>query len=228
MHLFLDIYNLFYPELCLSCSEQLTDNEKIICTKCNLELPLTNFSNLENNPLKNTFKGRIDIQNATSLLLYHKKGIVQKLIHQLKYKNQQEIGSLFGNWLAYEIKKSNYFKDIDYIISVPLHKNRLKERGYNQLDYFGKSLSAILAIPYETNLLIKVDNTKKQSKKNRFARMEKAETIFKINPLPNFEGKHFLLIDDVITTGATIESCYACLSQIKNCKISIAVMAFTI
>jgi ComF family protein len=227
MHILLDIYNLFFPEVCLSCSNVLTNNEKIICTNCNFNLPLSNYTNLKNNTLETSFKGRITIKDATSLLLYYKKGIVQKLIHQLKYKNQQEIGTFFGNWLGNEIKKSNRFKNLDYIIPVPLHKKRFQERGYNQLDYFGNALSQILEIPYETNLLKKVTNTKKQSKKNRFARMDKVETIFSLNNYKDFSGKHFLLIDDVITTGATIESCYTCLSKIENSEISIAVIAFT-
>jgi len=227
MHILSDIYNLFFPEVCLSCSAVLTNNEKFICTNCNFDLPLCNYTNVKNNALEASFKGRIVIKDATSLLLYHKIGIVQKLIHQLKYKNQQEIGTFFGNWLGNEIKNSNRFENLDYIIPVPLHKKRFQERGYNQLDYFGNALSQILEIPYETNLLKKVTNTKKQSKKNRLARMDKVETIFSLNNYKDFSGKHFLLIDDVITTGATIESCYTCLSKIENSKISIAVIAFT-
>ncbi len=228
MHLLSDIYNLFFPESCFTCENPLTDNEKYICTSCSFNLPESHYTDLKNNTLEQTFKGRIPIKEATSLLLYSKKGIVQKLIHQLKYKNQQEIGVFLGKWLANEIKQSNRFKNLDYIIPIPLHKKRLKERGYNQLDLFGKTLSEELNIPYETQLLLKTTNTKKQSKKNRFARMEKQETVFKLNPYKDFSNKHFLLIDDIVTTGATIETCYSCLSQLKNIQISIAVMAFTL
>jgi ComF family protein len=227
MQLLSDIYNLFFPELCYICSKPLTDNEKHLCTKCNLELPLCNYTNLKNNLLEKTFNGRIQIKQATALLEYHKNGNVQKLIHQLKYKGQKKIGVFLGRWLANEIKNSSRFKNIDYIIPVPLHKKRQKERGYNQLDLFGKSLSEILDIPFETRLLQKTKNTIKQSKKNRFARMEKTESIFSLNLYRDFKNKHFLLIDDVVTTGATVESCHNCLSQIENSKISIAVMAFT-
>lgn len=228
MHLLLDIYNLFFPECCFICENTLTENEKYVCTTCNFKLPESNYTNLKNNVLEQIFQGRIPINEATSLLLYSKKGVVQKLIHQLKYKGKQEIGIFLGKWLAHKIQESSRFTDIDYIIPIPLHKKRFKERGYNQLDIFGKTLSKELNIPYETKLLQKTTNTKKQSKKNRFARMEKSETTFNINPYKDFSNKHFLLIDDIVTTGATIESCYLPLSKIKNIKLSIAVMAFTL
>jgi len=227
MRFLLDIYNLFFPKICLSCTSVLTDNENLICTYCNHNLPLTDYTSLENNPLQASFSGRILLEQATSLLFYHKIGIVQKLIHQLKYKGHQEVGTFLGNWLGNEMKINNRFNAIDYIIPVPLHHKRFKERGYNQLDYFGQSLSEKLQVPFEVNLLQKVTNTKKQSKKNRFARMHKVDTIFKLNANKDFSGKHILLIDDIITTGATIESCYDCLSKIKDVKISIAVMAYT-
>ena len=227
MHFLSDIYNLFFPEVCLGCSEMLTENEKIICTKCNFNLPLCDYKNLKDNLLMTAFNGRVPLENAVSLMYYSKKGIVQNLIHNLKYKGHQEIGALFGTWLANEIKEKDSFKDIDYIILVPLHAKRFKERGYNQLDLFGEKLSEILDIPYETNLLLKTYHTTKQSKKNRFARMEKEKTIFRLNLHTNFNNKHFLIIDDIVTTGATIEACYDCLSALKNSKFSIAVMAFT-
>lgn len=222
-----DIYNLFFPELCITCEIPLTDNEFLICTECNYKLPFSNYTSLCNNPLEKSFNGRIPIKEATSLFIYNKKSLVQKLIHNLKYNGHQEIGDLLGKWLASEIINSNRFKEIDYIIPVPLHQKKLKQRGFNQLDTFGKRLSKELNIPYQTNLLQKVTNTKTQSKKSRFARMDKVETIFKLHPEKDFKNKHFLLIDDIITTGATIEACFNCLNQIENSTISIAVMAFT-
>ncbi len=227
MRFFKDISNLFFPNLCLSCSAILTQNEKYLCTTCRFELPVLSYTDLKNNALENIFTGRIPIEQATALLLYRKKGIVKELIYHLKYNGKQSIGYFFADWLGEEIKQSNRFKNIDYIVPVPLHSKRFKERGYNQLDFFGKRLSEILKIPYRKDILLKKSNTTKQSKKSRFARMEKKDAVFYLSPTIDLSNKHILLLDDIVTTGATIESCFYGLNQFDAIKVSIAVMAYT-
>ena len=228
MRIFRDISTLFFPELCLSCENVLNTNEKLVCSFCNYELPKADYTNLINNNVEKTFYGRVDIEQATALLLYSKKGIVQKLIHNLKYFGHQDVGKLFGNWLGNEIKQSNRFKNIDYVVSVPLHKNRLKSRGYNQVTKFGEQISKILDIPYKETILIRKNTSNTQSKKIRLDRWKNVEEMFFVTDLSVFENKHILLLDDIITTGATIETCCNELHKVKNIKISIAVMAFTI
>jgi len=225
-----DIFHLFFPKTCLCCQEQLLRNEKVICLKCRYELPDTDFTEELNNKIEQTFFGRIPIAFATTLLLYKTKSKSQKLIYQLKYNNHQEIGVFLGKWLGNQLnnsKRFNALKPIDYIVPVPLHPKKFKARGYNQLTTFGKSISEIINAAYIDNLLIKKSFSDTQTLKQRFERWKNVREIFYLTNVNFFENKHILLIDDVITTGATLEACALQLLQTKNIKISIATMAYT-
>jgi ComF family protein len=222
-----DTFYLFFPKICACCDEQLVKNEIGICLKCRFELPITSFTDVIDNEVEQTFYGRVKIEFATALLFYRTKGISQKLIYQLKYKGKQELGTLLGKWLGAELKESKRFPSIDYIVPVPLHAKKLKKRGYNQLTTFGNSISEILNIPYINDVLIKETVTDTQTLKHRFERWKNVDEIFHLNDTTIFEQKHVLLIDDVITTGATLEACTLELSKTKNIKISIATIAFT-
>ena len=227
MNSLINLFNLFFPDVCLTCKLQLANNESTICTHCRHDFPLTEFTNYPNNLVEKSFIGRIPIIEATSLLYFHKKGKSQQLIHELKYKGHQEIGSLLGNWLGDEILESNRFKKLDYIVPVPLHPNKLKKRGYNQLTKFGEAISEKLRIPLISNKLIKVGSTETQTLKGKIGRWRNVQELFKLIDTSFFENKHLLLIDDVITTGATMESCCNELLKTHGVKISIAVMAYT-
>lgn len=227
MQFFKDILYLFYPNLCVGCSNNLLQNEKIICSFCRHELPIIEFNKLNNKKLKSIFIGKIPIKKVRSFLYYRKHGKVQHLIHELKYKNQEEIGKVVGLWFGNLLRENNTFGNVDYIIPVPLHRKKLKKRGYNQLTKFGKSLSEILNIEYISGILIKTSITKTQTFKKRFERFSDSNTKFKLINTSIFEDKHVLLIDDVITTGATLEACCKELLKTKNITISIATMAFT-
>ena len=227
MDLLKDIFHLFYPKICVCCDEQLVKNEIEICLKCRFELPVTNFTNEINNKVEQIFYGRFTLEFATALLFYRTKGISQKLIYQLKYKGRQDIGNLLGKWLGSELLDCNRLKSIDYIVPVPLHPKKFKARGYNQLTTFGTSISEILEVPYIDNVLIKKSVTKTQTLMHRFERWKNVNEIFYLNDRDIFMNKHVLLIDDVITTGATLEACALKLSETKSIKISIATMAYT-
>ena len=227
MQLLKAIFNLFFPDVCLNCKLQLRKNESLICTQCRHDFPQTNFTNTPENLIEKKFYGRVPLHAATSLFYYHKNGKVQQIIHQLKYKNQQEIGTLFGNWLGEEVLQSNRFNTIDCIVPVPLHPKKKKKRGYNQLTKFGEAISKKLNSELIENKLIKIESTDTQTQKGRIERWRNAQHLFELTDTSFFENKHVLLIDDVITTGATIESCVNQLLKTKNIKISIAVMAFT-
>ena len=222
-----DICNLFFPEVCLCCHEHLVNNETIICLVCRHDLPLTNFSFEKDNLVEKSFYGRIPIENATALFYFSKKGKVQQLIHELKYNKQQQVGTLAGNWLGSEMAESNRFERMDCIIPVPLHQKKLKSRGYNQVTTFGQSLAKILNITYDETILVKISSTKTQTKKLRFDRWKNVQELFEVQNKYRLINKHILLIDDIITTGATLEACCEALSKIEGLKISIACMAYT-
>jgi ComF family protein len=188
-------------------------------------MPLTNHHlNPENEAFKK-FYGRIPVEYASALLYFHKRGIVQELIHNLKYKGQEEIGSVLGTWYAEDLKNSVIIQSVDEIIPVPLHKRKIRERGYNQVTNFGLSLSKNLNISYNPNLLVRNIYSKTQSKKNLLNRSDGIDTIFDVAFTEKDHNKHFLLIDDVITTGSTLEACSHALLKIPGAKISIVCMA---
>lgn len=197
----------------------------MICTLCRHNIPLTNHHlNPENEAFKK-FYGRIPVEHVSALLYFHKKGIVQELIHSLKYRGHQEIGTVLGDWYAEDLKNSKIIQSAHEIIPVPLHKRKLRERGYNQVTDFGISLSKNLKIPFNPMLLERKVYSKTQSKKNLLGRTEGIDVIFDVSYTEKDHNKHFLLIDDVITTGSTLDACSHALLKIPGAKISIVCMA---
>jgi ComF family protein len=223
--MFKNIINLFFPPVCAGCHSFLISNENVICTICRHNIPLTNHHlNLENEAFKK-FYGRIPVKHVSALLYFHKKGIVQELIHSLKYRGHQEIGTVLGDWYAEDLKVLELIKTVDVIVPVPIHKKRFRERGYNQVTNFGLSLSKNLEIPYQDSILRRNIYSKTQSKKNFLGRTEGIDTIFDVSFTEKDHNKHFLLIDDVITTGSTLDACSHAILKIPGAKISIVCMA---
>lgn len=227
MKLLKDLFYLFYPKICANCKEQLLQNEEVICTFCRHDLPLTNFNSYKKNKISTIFYGRITIEKAYALLFFRKKSITKNLIHELKYKGNEEIGVFFGNWLGEILKKNKEFSTVDYIIPVPIHLKRKKIRGYNQVTKFGECLSKHLNIPFIENVLIRKSSTKTQTLKTRFERFNDLETKFHLTDTVKFQNMHILIIDDVVTTGATLEACLIELLKTSGIKISILTMAYT-
>jgi ComF family protein len=227
MKILKDFFRIFYPELCANCDNQLAQNENTVCTFCRHDLPLTNFTNYSDNKITKTFYGRVFVEKANSLLFYRKEGITKKLIHELKYKGNEEIGTFFGNWLGEILKQNNEFSDIDLIVPVPLHPKKLKQRGYNQVSKFGEKLNYHLGKPFLENELLRTSTSKTQTFKARFERFNNNDTKFQVHNKSTFKNKHILLIDDVITTGATLEACAKELQKTEGVKISILTMAYT-
>jgi ComF family protein len=190
-------------------------------------LPLTDFKNFRENKIVRIFYGRVPIENAFALLYFKKKGITQNLMHNLKYKDNQEVGSIFGNWIGEQLKNTTNFQNLDCIIPVPIDKKRLKKRGYNQLTKFGEQLSYHFNSLFIPNQLVKVKPSETQTFKSRLDRFTDLEKRFKVTDISFFNNKHVLLIDDVITTGATLEACAKQLLKANNCKISLITMAYT-
>jgi len=221
----INLLNLFFPKVCYACTSVLADNEKHICTVCRHNLPVTNYHFEDNDTVKKMLYGRLKLEQATALFKFQKKGNVQHLLHNLKYKGHEAISKVLGEWMGNELKTIEKYKSIDLIIPVPLHKRKLRTRGYNQVAKFGLEIAKSLNVPYIDNVLIKTSATKTQVFKKRIARWNNSQEMFTVNNLDLIDGKHILLVDDIITTGATIEACANVLIKAKNIKISIATMA---
>jgi len=220
-------FNLFFPTACLGCSSLLQPEENGICTGCRHNIPLTNQHLYLENETMTKFYGRLPLEHASALMFFHKKGIVQELIHNLKYRGHQEVGTLIGTWYGSELKSCNALKDLDYIIPIPLHKKRLQKRGYNQVTAFGTTLSAVLNVSFEERILKRRKYSKTQTFKNLLNRNEIKEHTFEVTFSEMHHNKHFLLIDDVLTTGATLEAAGKAILEIPGAKISIVCIAMS-
>lgn len=222
--MFKDFINLLYPQPCSACGEILTKNESSICTACIVNLPKTNYHLQFDNPLNKIFWGRVSIEMVAAYYYFNKGNKVQNLLHQLKYKGANQLGEKIGFLYGYDLLNIDNFKNIDFIVPVPLHPKKMKKRGYNQSEYFANGLAQALKKEVITNLLLRTVNSETQTKKSRFNRWENVATIFTISENQPIIGKHILLVDDVITTGATIEGCAQLLIQ-KKAKVSVVTIA---
>ena len=222
------LINLFFPRVCCGCNSLLLTDETVLCTICRHEIPLTNFHNNPKNEAISKFYGKIPVEFAAALFHFQKKGIVQEMIHKLKYKGHEEIGEMIGFWYGEELKNVPQMQQIDYIIPVPLHPRKLNQRGYNQVTTFGKALSESLSIAFIDNVLVRKVYSKTQTKKSLLKRSELNTAVFDVCYDESMIGKHFLLIDDIITTGSTLEVCSRALLKIPNAKVSVVCMAMTV
>ena len=218
--------NLFYPRVCNACGRPLFRNEEIICTRCLFRLPQTNFHLHKENPISRIFWGRIPLYSATSFLFFNKGGNVQHLIHRLKYKRKPEVGIYLGRQLGFQLMDSPFFREVDYILPVPLHPKKEHIRGYNQSDMIAIGLEQSMKAIFQKQNLIRKVHTASQTKKSRYSRWENVKGIFQVKNPKILEGKHLLLVDDVITTGATLEACSETLLQIPHVKVSVASLAY--
>ena len=216
---------LFYPRLCFVCGQKLIASETHICMKCLLHMPRTNYHNELENPMEKLFYGRIQIERATALMEFKKGSPYQKILHQLKYRGIKELGEIMGHQLAHEIKGSEFIQPVDLICPVPLHPRKERKRGYNQSYYFAKGISEMLKIPIDSQSVRRRVFTSTQTKKSRFERWTNVEGIFELIHPARLASKHILLVDDVVTTGATLEACAQSILSQCDAKISVATMA---
>lgn len=220
-NIFHNFLNLFFPDLCAVCHERLKGGELHLCTDCLLLLPKTNFHLQRDNRLEQFFAGRIPFEHIAAYAYFIKGGSIQKIIHELKYNNNPEIGFFIGQLCGDNIKDSRFISSIDLIVPVPLHPKRQKKRGYNQSLEISKGISDITKIPIDNHSLVRIVNNSSQTKNSRSDRWRNVEDIFSVIEDEAFRNKHILLVDDVITTGSTLESCAKEILKSKNCKISI-------
>ena len=216
--------NLLFPEVCGGCKSPLMKSELVICTQCRNNLPIACYHRTDNDTMKQVFYGRFELQNATALLQFQKKGITQELLHNLKYRGQHKISSFLGKWLGAELSEDKKYQSIEMVIPVPLHKQKLKKRGYNQVSGFGKEIAIALGVPFKEDVLLKVSKTSSQVFKKRGTRFDGSE-IFTIQNPEIITEKHILLVDDIVTTGATLENCATELLKAGDVALSVATMA---
>lgn len=221
-----DFLNLFYPDVCVSCGQSLYSYEEWLCYQCRHKLPKSNFHlDIEYSLIKKTLYGRVPVWGSAAYYLFNKKSSVQNILHHIKYKKSAHLAKMLGLWMGRDLLNTNWVKDIDCFVPVPLHQKKLKERGYNQSEEYAKGLSQEMKIPVK-NILDKNIYTSTQTKKKRYERWENVKDNFNVTRHLS-DIKHIALIDDVMTTGATFESAYI---SLKNSgysgKISIITIAF--
>ncbi|MCZ4242897.1 ComF family protein [Pedobacter punctiformis] len=221
-----DLVGLLFPRLCNACGSSLVHSENQICIKCLYDLPFTDYHTHEENRVARQLWGRVPL-NAAMAMLYFKKGTkVQKLIHNLKYNNKTEVGLILGNLLGERLKTSSLYQDIDLIVPVPLHLKKFRLRGYNQSTFIAAGIAQKMNVPFDDSILLRSIATESQTRKSRYNRYENMLEVFTVKNQQSVLNKHILIVDDVITTGATLEACASILLNNGAAKISIAALAF--
>lgn len=220
-----DVLTYIVPELCFGCNASLYRGEHLLCAFCRNELPLTDFNWEAENLADRLFYGRCPVEKVTALLYYSENGVVQNLIHSLKYRRQEKIGKWLGYWFGQILQKECHLNKIDVVIPVPLHPQKLRKRGYNQSSAFGKAVAVCLGANFSEIHLYKRSRGLTQTTKNRWKRWRSTQGTFGLRRPEELEGKNILIVDDVLTTGATLEACIDALAPVRNKRIFIAVMA---
>lgn len=219
------LIHLFYPHTCATCSSDALGKDELLCVQCIAELPHTNYENIIGNPVEKIFWGRVNINAAFAWLYFHKGQIVQQIIHQLKYRGNKEIGIYMGKMMGEAINASTRFSEIDYLIPLPLFAKKEFRRGYNQATQICIGMAESTNIPLMEKNVVRRLPTETQTKKHRTERWENVAESFGINNPSFLENKHILLVDDVLTTGATIEACCLAIKDIPGIKISVCTLA---
>lgn len=225
-HSLSDVLDFVFPRLCITCGERLNTVENHLCFTCWNDLPLTHFHTEPENKVAQLFWGRVHIQYATSFFSYKKGSRYQQLIHYIKYKGFKELGFETGQRFGYALGGNDNFRSVDVVVPVPLHPKKEKMRGYNQCLWIAMGISEAMDKKLSGDNLYRRIFTSTQTRKNRFERWQNVEGIFGIHHPEDFIGKHILLVDDVVTTGSTLEACAYQLLQLEGTKVSIATLAF--
>lgn len=223
-----DFLSLLFPEICHACDQPLARGERFICTECNVKLPYTDLhvhGATEENMLQQRFWGKVPVRFAFAYLHFRPKGRVQRLLHKLKYKGAQELGEHLGKRYGALLSDHQYAEHFDLILPVPLHRLKLRRRGYNQSDGFAKGLAGAMMLEWSNSLLVRTTDTDSQTKKSRLDRWQNVEKVFEVKSPEKLKGKRVLLVDDVLTTGATLEACAQTLLDSGCEEVSIVTIA---
>lgn len=223
-----DFSHLFFPHVCAGCGTDIVSLQSILCIHCMNQLPLTNFHFHANNPVEKHFWGRMPVTSATSLCHFTSGSLVQHLLHQLKYNGNKEAGYFLGGIMGATLHTAERFRHVDILVPLPLYAERQKKRGYNQSAVLCNGMSGIMQVPVAANAVIRLSATETQTRKTRIDRWKNMEGKFELADAASIAGKHVLLVDDVVTTGATLEACGHELLKATGTKLSIATLAYTV
>lgn len=219
-----DFLSLLYPKLCAACNASLYKGEREVCIRCRSNLPYTRFQNSKENPVAQLFWGRVLVENATAYFIFRKGSRFQKILHKIKYQNKQSLGIEIGRWFGHELLNTG-FDNVDCVIPVPLHEKKLQTRGYNQSELIARGIAEILVKPLDTKILRRVIANPTQTRKGRYERWTNVDNIFELSNTSLAMNKHILLVDDVVTTGSTLEACISAIQKASGAKVSVAVLA---
>jgi ComF family protein len=222
-----NLVSLLYPDLCVICGDPLIEQEKFFCFSCFLKLPKTNYHLIPENQAIERLAGRVSLEKASSYFYYNKGGVAQKLVSEIKYRGNRNLGEWIGNYIAKDMITSGFFQGIDYIVPIPLHRSREKKRGFNQAEKIAEGISQVTEIPLVTNNVFREKANISQTGKGVFDRWKNTQFLFNLKNPVLFKEKHILLIDDVLTTGSTLEAVAQCLLKAQSIKISILTLAIT-
>ena len=223
-----DFISLLFPRLCYACGNHLLRNEKLICTECYIQIPRTNYHLEDDNPVAQLFWGRCRIEKAAAFSYYNRGSRIRNLIHCLKYKGIKEIGNELGRIYGLILKDSGFTEGIDLIIPVPLHPSKKRIRGFNQSDLISEGISVVTGLPVDSRSIARISVSGTQTKRSRYDRWTNVDGIFNTNDAETIKGKHILLVDDVITTGSTLESCASELLKTEGVRVSVAALAYAV
>ena len=219
--------NLFFPEICYSCGSDLVAGGQLLCLRCLHQLPYTGFESIADNPVEKIFWGRIPVQHAASLFYFTKDSTIERLLYQLKYRGRKEVGIYCGRLMGLALKKSGFFRGIEVIIPLPLFRKKEHQRGFNQASVIAEGIAEVLGISVCGDIIERVEATETQTHKNRIERWKNMQGRFLLKAPSSIENKRVLLIDDVITTGATLESCAQEILKSTKVQLSILTLAYS-
>lgn len=217
--------DLLFPRCCVVCGKPLMRSEEFLCTSCNMNLPRTNYHLLPDNPIERLFWDKVKLEIATSYYYYYRGGEMRKIIHEMKYAKKKEIGAVMGRQMAAELRPSGFFDGIDLLMPVVLHKKKQRDRGFNQSEWIAKGISAITKLPIEMTAVKRVKHVETQTQKTPYQRYENVQHIFELEHPERIKGKHVLVIDDVLTTGATATAFMESFAEVEGIKISLLTLA---
>jgi ComF family protein len=219
-------FELFFPRLCKLCYNHLYEHEEELCHQCLRHLPRSGFELVKDNPVHQMFWGRAHFEKACALYYYRKGENIQDLMHQLKYRGHRELGKVLGKQLGQVLLTSGFLNGIEVLMPVPLHPRKLHQRGFNQAEQIALGMSEASAITVNSSCLYRTVYTSSQTRKGRYERWQNVSQIFALQQPDLLSGKHVLLIDDVVTTGSTLEACYEALKSVPDIQVSVATLGY--